>query len=98
MMKMMHLLFSRLAIDTLHISCVFFGDVKLIDSAGLWQLFLLRAAGFLLPCYIMAWAISIMQRQRQRQVGGSVPMEMFLFHVYTVLTFDGKEFHETIYT
>lgn len=33
-----------------------------------WQLFLLRAAGFLLPCYIMAWAISILQRRRQRQV------------------------------
>ncbi|GJM85971.1 hypothetical protein PR202_ga01784 [Eleusine coracana subsp. coracana] len=33
-------------------------------------LFLLRAAGFLLPCYIMAWAISIMQRQRQRQEEG----------------------------
>lgn len=32
------------------------------------QLFLLRATGFLLPCYIMAWAISIMQRRRQRQV------------------------------
>ncbi|XP_051182217.1 uncharacterized protein [Lolium perenne] len=30
-------------------------------------LFLLWAAGFLLPCYIMAWDISIMQRQRQRQ-------------------------------
>jgi len=35
------------------------------------QLFLLRAAGFLLPCYIMAWAISILQRRRQRQVGVS---------------------------
>ena len=33
-----------------------------------WQLFLLRAAGFLLPFYIMAWAISILQRRRQRQV------------------------------
>lgn len=33
------------------------------------QIFLLRAAGFLLPCYIMAWAISILQRRRQRQVG-----------------------------
>ncbi|KAF5477041.1 hypothetical protein F2P56_003720 [Juglans regia] len=31
------------------------------------QIFLLRAAGFLLPCYIMAWAISILQRRRQRQ-------------------------------
>ncbi|GAY36646.1 hypothetical protein CUMW_023570 [Citrus unshiu] len=30
-------------------------------------LFLLRAAGFLLPCYIMAWAINILQRRRQRQ-------------------------------
>ena len=38
---------------------------KLVDS---WQLFLLRAAGFLLPCYIMAWAISMLQRRRQRQV------------------------------
>lgn len=35
------------------------------------QLFLLRAAGFLLPCYIMAWAISILQRRRQRQVSVS---------------------------
>lgn len=32
------------------------------------QLFMLRAAAFLLPCYIMAWAISILQRRRQRQV------------------------------
>lgn len=41
------------------------GITDLVDS--LTQLFLLRAAGFLLPCYIMAWAISIMQRRRQRQ-------------------------------
>ncbi|KAF9592554.1 hypothetical protein IFM89_015767, partial [Coptis chinensis] len=34
---------------------------------GTSALFLLRAAGFLLPCYIMAWAISILQRRRQRQ-------------------------------
>ncbi|KAJ0727038.1 putative E3 ubiquitin-protein ligase MARCH [Helianthus annuus] len=32
-----------------------------------YRLFLLRVAGFLLPCYIMAWAISILQRRRQRQ-------------------------------
>uniref|UniRef100_A0ACD5YT99 Uncharacterized protein n=1 Tax=Avena sativa TaxID=4498 RepID=A0ACD5YT99_AVESA len=38
------------------------------DASAVFSLFLLRAAGFLLPCYIMAWAISIMQRQRQRQV------------------------------
>ncbi|KAJ4794184.1 RING/FYVE/PHD zinc finger superfamily protein [Rhynchospora pubera] len=37
------------------------------DASTLFSLFLLKAAGFLLPCYIMAWAISILQRQRQRQ-------------------------------
>ncbi|KAG4962787.1 hypothetical protein JHK82_039473 [Glycine max] len=31
-------------------------------------LFLLHAARFLLPCYIMAWAISILQHRQQRQV------------------------------
>lgn len=37
------------------------------DSSAFFSLFLLRALGFLLPCYIMAWAISILQRRRQRQ-------------------------------
>ncbi|XP_051182216.1 uncharacterized protein [Lolium perenne] len=37
------------------------------DASAIFSLFLLWAAGFLLPCYIMAWDISIMQRQRQRQ-------------------------------
>ncbi|KAL9243239.1 hypothetical protein vseg_017151 [Gypsophila vaccaria] len=37
------------------------------DVSTFFSLFLLRAAGFLLPCYIMAWAISILQRRRQRQ-------------------------------
>ncbi|KAK6925015.1 Zinc finger, RING-CH-type [Dillenia turbinata] len=37
------------------------------DVSAFFSLFLLRAAGFLLPCYIMAWAISILQRRRQRQ-------------------------------
>ena len=32
------------------------------------QIFLLRAAGFLLPCYIMACAISILQRRQRRLV------------------------------
>lgn len=35
------------------------------DASTFFSLFLLRAAGFLLPCYIMAWAISILQRRRQ---------------------------------
>ncbi|XP_077251535.1 uncharacterized protein LOC143890738 [Tasmannia lanceolata] len=37
------------------------------DDSTFFTLFLLRAAGFLLPFYIMAWAISILQRRRQRQ-------------------------------
>ncbi|XP_043707258.1 uncharacterized protein LOC122656707 [Telopea speciosissima] len=37
------------------------------DLSTFFSLFLLRAAGFLLPCYIMAWAISILQRRRQSQ-------------------------------
>ncbi|XP_009587066.1 uncharacterized protein [Nicotiana tomentosiformis] len=37
------------------------------DVSVFFSLFLLRAAGFLLPCYIIAWAISILQRRRQRQ-------------------------------
>ncbi|XVE85852.1 hypothetical protein DITRI_Ditri17bG0124800 [Diplodiscus trichospermus] len=37
------------------------------DVSTFFSLFLLRAAGFLLPCYIMAGAISILQRRRQRQ-------------------------------
>ncbi|PHT88357.1 hypothetical protein T459_10463 [Capsicum annuum] len=43
------------------------GDGDDDDVSAFFSLFLLRAAGFLLPCYIMAWAISIMQRRRQRQ-------------------------------
>ncbi|KAL8244105.1 hypothetical protein R6Q59_010363 [Mikania micrantha] len=37
------------------------------DPSVFFALFLLRAAGFLLPCYIMIWAISILQRRRQAQ-------------------------------
>ncbi|GMI95266.1 hypothetical protein like AT3G47550 [Hibiscus trionum] len=43
------------------------GDGDDDDAYTFFSLFLLRAAGFLLPCYIMAWAISILQRRRQRQ-------------------------------
>ncbi|KAK6133665.1 hypothetical protein DH2020_032575 [Rehmannia glutinosa] len=37
------------------------------DASTFFSLFLLRAVGFLLPCYIMIWAINILQRRRQRQ-------------------------------
>lgn len=38
------------------------------DASTFFSLFLLRAAGFLLPCYIMAWAISILQRRDRKSV------------------------------
>ncbi|KAL6562516.1 hypothetical protein OROGR_003523 [Orobanche gracilis] len=38
------------------------------DASAFLSLFLLRAVSFLLPCYIMIWAISILQRRRQRQM------------------------------
>ncbi|KAJ8647007.1 hypothetical protein MRB53_000030 [Persea americana] len=37
------------------------------DASTAFSLFLLRVAGFLLTCYIMAWAINVLQRRRQRQ-------------------------------
>uniref|UniRef100_A0A453HW52 Uncharacterized protein n=1 Tax=Aegilops tauschii subsp. strangulata TaxID=200361 RepID=A0A453HW52_AEGTS len=37
------------------------------DASTMFSLFLLRAAGFLLPCYIMAWIFSILHRRRQRE-------------------------------
>uniref|UniRef100_J3MTA6 RING-CH-type domain-containing protein n=1 Tax=Oryza brachyantha TaxID=4533 RepID=J3MTA6_ORYBR len=36
------------------------------------ELFLLRVAGFLLPFYIMAWAINILQGRRRRQVAAAL--------------------------
>lgn len=37
------------------------------DISTFFSLFLFRAASFLLPCYVIAWAISMLQRRRQRQ-------------------------------
>ncbi|KAF5796821.1 putative E3 ubiquitin-protein ligase MARCH [Helianthus annuus] len=37
------------------------------DPSVIFALFLLRAAEFLLPCYILVWAIGILQRCRQTQ-------------------------------
>lgn len=66
--------FSSLGISGSYSSCIAFKYIiGLTSSHGhSLQLFLLRAAGFLLPCYIMAWAISILQRRRQRQVSFSL--------------------------
>lgn len=49
------------------------------DMSAFFSLFLLRAAGFLLPCYIMAWAISILQRRRQRQEAAALAATQVAF-------------------
>ncbi|TQD78248.1 hypothetical protein C1H46_036193 [Malus baccata] len=49
------------------------------DSSAIFSLFLLRAAGFLLPCYIMAWAISILQRRQQRQEAAAMAATQVAF-------------------
>ncbi|GAB2297195.1 hypothetical protein Dimus_031308 [Dionaea muscipula] len=49
------------------------------DASTFFLLFLLRAAGFLLPCYIMAWAISILQRRRQRQEAAALAATQVAF-------------------
>ncbi|KAK7251893.1 hypothetical protein RIF29_35493 [Crotalaria pallida] len=49
------------------------------DPSTFLSLFLLRAAGFLLPCYIMAWAISILQRRRQRQEAAALAATQVAF-------------------
>ncbi|PSR88312.1 E3 ubiquitin-protein like [Actinidia chinensis var. chinensis] len=51
------------------------------DASTFFSLFLLRAAGFLLPCYILAWAISILQRQRHRQEAAAMAATQFAFVV-----------------
>ncbi|KAL0908487.1 hypothetical protein M5K25_022984 [Dendrobium thyrsiflorum] len=42
------------------------------DASAFFSLLLLRAAGFLLPCYIMAWAMSILQQRRRRQEAAAI--------------------------
>ncbi|KAL5761782.1 hypothetical protein ACOSP7_018046 [Xanthoceras sorbifolium] len=49
------------------------------DMSAFFSLFLLRAAGFLLPCYIMACAINILQRRRQRQEAAAMAATQVAF-------------------
>ncbi|KHG30736.1 hypothetical protein F383_12635 [Gossypium arboreum] len=42
------------------------------DLSRFISLLLLRAAGLLLPCYIVAWAISIFKHRRQRQEAAAI--------------------------
>lgn len=44
-----------------------YADGEEEDPSSIFSLFLLRAATFLLPCYIMASAINILHQRRQRQ-------------------------------
>ncbi|CAN8254907.1 unnamed protein product [Cochlearia groenlandica] len=52
------------------------------DPTAFFSLFLLRAAGFLLPCYIMAWAIGIIQRRRQRQEAAAIAAAEVAFMIH----------------
>lgn len=63
------------------------------DASTIFSLFLLRAAGFLLPCYIMAWAISILQRRRQRQEAAALAATEVAFILQTG---QGRGLHFTI--
>ncbi|KAL6548888.1 hypothetical protein OROHE_008733 [Orobanche hederae] len=49
------------------------------ETSAFFLLFLLRAAGFLLPCYIMAWAISILQRRQRRQEAAAMAATQVAF-------------------
>ncbi|KAJ4808621.1 RING/FYVE/PHD zinc finger superfamily protein [Rhynchospora pubera] len=46
------------------------------DASTLFSLFLHKAAGILVPCFIMAWAIGILLRQRQLQATALVPTDV----------------------
>ncbi|XP_055818636.1 uncharacterized protein LOC129887539 [Solanum dulcamara] len=51
------------------------------DPSAFFSLFLLRLIGFLLPCYIMVWAISILQQRRQREEAAALATAQFAFVV-----------------
>ncbi|CAL5338471.1 unnamed protein product [Camellia sinensis] len=67
------------------------------DVSTFFSLFLLRAAGFLLPCYIMAWAVSILQRRRQRQRSRSIGSNTICICA-AVRSNQGSTFHHSIGT
>ncbi|KAJ7530326.1 hypothetical protein O6H91_15G089600 [Diphasiastrum complanatum] len=46
------------------------------DLCTFFTIFLLKAVGFLLPCYIMARAVNMLQRRRQRQEATMVATEV----------------------
>lgn len=54
-------------------------DVETDGDEYAFSIFLIRAVGFLLPCYIMAWAVGILQRRRQRQEAAAMAATQFAF-------------------
>eukprot|EP00252_Welwitschia_mirabilis_P016786 TRINITY_DN3720_c0_g1_i1.p1 TRINITY_DN3720_c0_g1~~TRINITY_DN3720_c0_g1_i1.p1 ORF type:complete len:283 (-),score=50.08 TRINITY_DN3720_c0_g1_i1:438-1286(-) len=62
------------------------------DSSTFVSLFLLKAAVFLLPCYIMAWAVSILNRRRQRQEASMGGAEV----TFLLRTSDGQGFQYAV--
>lgn len=54
------------------------------DESALFSLFLLRVCAFLLPCYIMAWAVSIIQhRMQEQEATGALTATHFAFVLHT---------------
>jgi len=68
------------------------------DTSAVFSLFLLRAAGFLLPFYIMAWAISILQRRRQRQVQYAISNMNICIFFFFLRYFEHLETHSPPYS
>jgi hypothetical protein len=52
------------------------------ESPAIFTVFLLKAIGFILPCYIMARAISVAQRRRQQQASFAL-LQMFVSFLYS---------------
>ncbi|ONK65259.1 uncharacterized protein A4U43_C07F35300 [Asparagus officinalis] len=71
----------------------FTGDDGDEDASTVLSLFLLRTAGFLLPCYIVAWAVSIVQRRRQRQEAAAMAATEVAFILQSA---EGRAFQFTI--
>ncbi|CAH9100966.1 unnamed protein product [Cuscuta europaea] len=62
------------------------------DPSAIFSLFLLRMVGFLLPCYIMVWAISILQQRRQREEAAAMAATQFAFVVQSAAQRNGMQF------
>ncbi|XP_010546060.1 PREDICTED: E3 ubiquitin-protein ligase MARCH7 [Tarenaya hassleriana] len=64
------------------------------DPTTFFSLFLLRAMAFLLPCYIMAWAINVLKRWRHRQEAAAMVAAEVAFVLHGGQ--GGRELHFTV--